>query len=244
MSFELTPTKLIYGGDVLGYHAGRTVLVPRVLPGERVEVEEVRTAKGVIHARPLRILEPSQERIPAPCPYFGRCGGCHYQHLSPQLQSARKREILRETLRRLAGIDWTGEIPLHAGPPWNYRNQAQFKLARQPDGRVDLGFFEAQSHRVISIDACLIISPRLNAVLHELRQPEWTEGLASLREIAAVVDARDEEVMLTLQGERFGAEGASDKNRAVIVTELLELRRSIVFHPLRLGNPRKVVVSV
>ena len=57
MPFELTPTKLIYGGEALGHHAGRTVLVPRVLPGERAEVEEVRTAKGVVHARPLRILQ-------------------------------------------------------------------------------------------------------------------------------------------------------------------------------------------
>jgi 23S rRNA (uracil1939-C5)-methyltransferase len=53
----------------------------------------------------------------------------------------------------------------------------------------------------------LIVSPRLNAVLAELRQPEWAEGLGSLREIDLVADERDEEVMLTLQGESFGAEG-------------------------------------
>jgi 23S rRNA (uracil1939-C5)-methyltransferase len=207
MVFELTPTKLVYGGDALGHHAGRTVLVPRVLPGERVEVEEIRAAKGVVHAQPLRILVAAPQRIPAPCPYFGHCGGCHYQHLSPQLQSAGKLEILRETLRRLGSVDWTGDIPVHAGPPWNYRNQAQFKVAREAGGRVELGFFEAQSHRVFPVDACLIVSPRLNAVLAELRRPEWAEGLGSLREIDVMADERDDEVMLTLQGEAFGAEG-------------------------------------
>jgi 23S rRNA (uracil1939-C5)-methyltransferase len=199
MSFELTPTKLVYGGDALGHHAGRTVLVPRVLPGERAEVEEVRTAKGVTHARPLRILQASPQRVDPPCPYFGRCGGCHYQHLEPELQSASKQEILRETLRRLGGIDWKGDIPLRSGPPWNYRNQAQFKVAQYPGGRVELGFFEAQSHRVFPVDACLIVSPRLNAVLGELRRPEWAAGLASLREIDVVADDRDEGVMITLQ---------------------------------------------
>ena len=74
--FEFSPVKLIYGGEALGFHAGRTVLAPRVLPGERTEVEEIRRQKGVIHARPLRILEPSRERIEPLCPYFGRCGGC------------------------------------------------------------------------------------------------------------------------------------------------------------------------
>ena len=207
MSFEFSPTKLIYGGDALGHHAGRTVLVPRVLPGERAEVEEVRTAKGVVHARPLRILQAAPERIDPPCPYFGRCGGCHYQHLSPQLESTCKRDILLETLRRLGRIDWKGEIPVHAGPPWNYRNQAQFKIARQPDGGVELGFFEAQSHRVFPVDNCLILSPRLNAVLGELRRPEWARGLAHFRQIELFADERDEQVMLTLEGEDASAEG-------------------------------------
>ena len=207
MPFELTPSKLIYGGEALGHHAGRTVLVPRVLPGERAEVEEVRTAKGVVHARPLRILQAAPERIDPPCPYFGRCGGCHYQHLSPELQFTTKREILLETLRRLGGIDWKGEIPLHAGLAWNYRNQAQFKIRRQTDGRVALGFFEPQSHRVLPIECCLILSPCLNSVLAELRRPEWAQGLADFREIELFADQRDEEVMLTLRGEAASVEG-------------------------------------
>jgi len=212
MSFELTPTKLVYGGDALGHHAGRAVLLPRVLPGERVEVEEVRNSKGVIHARPLRVLQAAPQRIAPPCPYFGRCGGCHYQHFSPELQAASKREILRETLRRVGNIDWTGEIPLRAGPAWNYRNQAQFKVARQASGPLELGFFKAQSHRVVPVDACLIISPRLNAALEALRRPEWAEALADLREIDVVVDERDENLMLTLQGEGFGSEGQALAN--------------------------------
>ena len=62
-----------------------------------------------------------------------------------------------------------------------------------------MGFFEAQSHRVYPVDACLIVSPRLNAVLEELRRPEWVAGLEGLREIDVVADDRDEEVMITLQ---------------------------------------------
>ena len=207
MSFEFSPIKLIYGGDALGHHAGRTVLVPRVLPEERVEVEEVRTAKGVVHARPLRILQAAPQRIDPPCPYFGRCGGCHYQHLSPELQSASKREILRETLRRLGGIDWKEEIRLHAGPAWSYRNQAQFKIGRQPDGRVALGFFEPQSHRVLDIESCLILSPRLNSALAELRRPEWARGLADFQEIELFADQRDAELMLTLRCDAPRLEG-------------------------------------
>ena len=199
MPFELSPIKLVYGGDALGHYAGRTVLAPRVIPGERVEVEEVRTAKGVVHARPLRILEPSPERIEPPCPYFGRCGGCQYQHFNPERQAAAKREILRETLRRLGTIHWEAEIPLHAGPSWNYRNQAQLKVIQGADGRAEVGFFEGESHRVFPVDTCLTISPRLNSTLSELRGAAWASRLAACQEIELLADDQDEKVMVVLR---------------------------------------------
>lgn len=198
--FEFSPVKLVYGGEALGYHAGRTVLAPRVLPGERAEVEEIRTRKGVVQARPLRILKASRERVEALCPHFGRCGGCHFQHLPPESQTAIKRDILRETLRRLGRVNWEAEIPVHSGPAWNYRNQAQLKVGRAQDGNLALGFFEAESNRLIPIEACPILSPRLNALLRELRSQAWAEPLTNCREVEVLADDRDENVMLTLRG--------------------------------------------
>jgi len=197
--FEFSPQKLVYGGEALGYHDGRTVLAPRALLGERLEVEELRVAKGVVHARPLRVLAAAPERVDPPCPYFGRCGGCHYQHLRAELQPAAKREILRETLRRIGKLSWEAEIPVHAAQPWGYRNQAQLKVATQLDGGVAIGFFQAGSHRLFPVDACLILSPRLNAVLAELRRPGILPRLAPAHEIELLADDRDEQVMVTLR---------------------------------------------
>ena len=181
MPFKFTPHKLVYGGDALGHHEGRPVLVPHALPGELLEVEPVRTAKGVVHARLLRVLTPSAQRVDAPCPYYGGCGGCQYQHLGAAQQASAKQEILRETLRRLGKINWSGEISVHAAQPWNYRNQAQLKVAREASGSVKLGFFKAESHRLFPIDACLILSPRLNEVLKMLREPRsrWPVSVAN-----------------------------------------------------------------
>jgi 23S rRNA (uracil1939-C5)-methyltransferase len=204
--FELIPQKLIYGGEALGHHQGRTVLVPRALPGERLEVEEARTAKGVVHARLLRVLQASPDRVASRCPYFGRCGGCQYQHLAPEHQAATKREILRETLGRIGKITWESEIRVHAAQPWNYRNQAQLKVARQPDGQVVLGFFEAESHRVFPVDVCLILSPRLNTILAQLRSAEWSRLLGKCREVELLADDRDERVAVTLRGRLSPAE--------------------------------------
>ncbi len=205
-SFEFSPVKMVYGGEALGFQAGRTVLTPRVLPGERAEVEEVRRQKGVIHALPLRILEPSPARVEPPCGYFGHCGGCQYQYLAYAAQVEAKTEILRETLRRLGQVKWDGAIPAHSGPAWNYRNQARMKVGRSSEGAPALGFFEAESNRLVPIDACPILSPRLNALLAVLGSEPWINRLAKGREVELLADDRDEKVMLTLYGDQNGEE--------------------------------------
>jgi 23S rRNA (uracil1939-C5)-methyltransferase len=209
MSLEVLPHKLVYGGEALGHAGGRPVLVPRALPGERWEVEPIRTAKGVIHARPLRVLEPAPERIAPPCPYFGSCGGCHYQHLNIQHQLGWKIEILRDTLRRIGKIRWDGEIAVHQGNPWNYRNQAQLKVGLDSAGRVALGFFEAESHRLAPVEQCLILSPLLNSILRRLQQPEWLDRLRGCRQIDLCADDRDEHARATLHGD-FAKEQAEE----------------------------------
>ncbi len=207
MPFEITPQKLVYGGDALGYHQGHVVLLPLALPGERLEVEALHTARGVTHARLLKVLEAAPERIEPACPYFGDCGGCQYQHLSAARQSEWKREILRETLRRIGKIRWPGEIPVHTAQPWSYRNQAHLKVGRGDAGRVEVGFFAAESHRLVAVDLCPILSPRLNAVVGELRAGDWGEALAACREIALLADDRDRNVMAALRGELAPAAG-------------------------------------
>ena len=213
--FEFSPVKLVYGGEALGFPAGRTVLTPLVLPGERAEVEEVRRQKGVIHARPVRILEPSPQRIEPLCPYFGRCGGCQYQHLAYPEQVAAKTEILRETLRRLGQVKWEGPISAHSGPAWNYRNQAQLKIGKSSEGATALGFFEAESNRLVSIDACPILSPRLNALLAVLGGEPWISEIAKARELELLADNLDEKVMLTLAGSWNAEEAGTLANKCL-----------------------------
>src|SRR5580700_5234964 len=79
-NFEVTVEKLIYGGDGLARLDGRVVFAPYVLPGERIRAQAEREKPGLVRARALEVLAPAPERVVAPCPYFARCGGCHYQH--------------------------------------------------------------------------------------------------------------------------------------------------------------------
>lgn len=180
----MTVEKLVYGGDGLARLAGtgpqtRVVLAPYVLPGERVRAEVAQEKPGLIRARTLEVLDPAADRVAPRCPYFGRCGGCHYQHASYETQLAAKRAILGEELRRLGKIEPPAEIQVLAGEPWAYRNRVQLHIEGQ-----SLGYREARSHKLCPITQCPIASPKLNeviAVLSEmLRDRRWPRFLRSL----------------------------------------------------------------
>ncbi len=176
---ELVIEKLVYGGEGLARLDGQVTLVPFVLPGERVEIAATRVKTGLLRGEPLRILEPSPERIVPRCEYFANCGGCHYQHAEYAFQLRQKREIFRETLQRLGGIAFENEIEILAADPWFYRNRIQLHFR---DGRA--GFHKAASHEICSIDHCYISSPFLNDAIVKLqaasKQREWPRFLRSL----------------------------------------------------------------
>jgi 23S rRNA (uracil1939-C5)-methyltransferase len=214
---DITIEKLIYGGDGLAHHEGSTVFVPFVLPAERVSAEPVERKKKFIRARVERIIEPAAGRAVPPCPHFGVCGGCNYQHVSYEAQLQYKTEILRETLRRLGRIDWSGEIAAHASPPWSYRNRAQWKVrslekeqtgsdavataaSGEPQGTsLRIGYFGASSTTLCAIEQCAILSPLLLKTLLAFRGALAAGQFPrNLREIEAFAGADDSKLLITL----------------------------------------------
>ncbi len=176
---EVDVEKLVYGGEGLARLDGQVVLAPFVLPGERVEITTERVKTGLLRGTSRRIVEPSPERTIPRCEYFANCGGCHYQHANYEFQLVQKRDILRETLQRLGGISYEGEIQIISGPPWYYRNRIQLHFSDR-----EAGFHKAASHELCAITHCEISSPLLNEVIAKLqaaaKQPEWPEFLRSL----------------------------------------------------------------
>ena len=172
--------KLVYGGEGLSRTGGEVVLTPFVLAGETVEAQRLDTRKKVQRARLVRVTEASAERIDPPCPVFARCGGCQYQHSTYSAQLRFKREILAETLRRVGKIEYeTDRIAVESGPPYSYRNRAQFHI-----GRGKIGYREMGSHRLVPIEECPVSAPKLNEVIaalnrmvHDRRWPGFVSSL-------------------------------------------------------------------
>jgi 23S rRNA (uracil1939-C5)-methyltransferase len=150
--FEVILDRLAYGGDALGrLPDGRAVFVPFGLAGETVRIRVVEEKRGHVRAELLEILVPAAERIPARCPHFGVCGGCHFQNLAYPEQLKAKQSILEDQLRRIGKIDRPPLRPIVASlQEWNYRNHVQFHLTE--DGR--LGYVGARGESVVPIMEC------------------------------------------------------------------------------------------
>ena len=170
--------KLVYGGDGLARVNGQVLLAPFVLPGETIETIAEPGKGNALRASDLRIINQAAQRITPQCEYFGVCGGCHYQHADYAFQLAQKLEILRETLRRLGGIAFEGDVPTRSSAPWHYRNRIQLHCR---DRRI--GFLHRKSHELCAIDHCPISSPALNEAIKKMhvaiRDPRWPEFLQS-----------------------------------------------------------------
>jgi len=162
---DVTIEKLVYGGDGLARVNGQVVLTPFVLPGERATVETFEQKPGLVRSKLIELHARAAARVDARCPYFGRCGGCHYQHAGYETQLGFKREILAETLRRVGKIEPPEEIRVIAAEPWHYRNRAQFHIQGS-----EIGYREARSNRLCGIEHCPISSPRINQVIGALRK--------------------------------------------------------------------------
>jgi 23S rRNA (uracil1939-C5)-methyltransferase len=160
--YEVTIEKLVYGGDGLGHLPdGRAVFVPRVLPGESISIQVDDSGKRAARGEPLKIVESSGARIAPRCKHFGDCGGCHYQHIPYDKQIELKTEILRDQLRRIAGVDSPPiQASIQSPEPWHYRNHVQFQLT--PSGQ--LGYFRADTaganqREILAIEECHLPFP-------------------------------------------------------------------------------------
>jgi 23S rRNA (uracil1939-C5)-methyltransferase len=200
--FQLSIEKLIYGGEGLAHAQGNTIFVPFVLPGEQVRASVRLRKKKLIHANLLEVEKAAPSRIVPGCPHFRVCGGCHYQHIEIGEQVRLKSEILRETLSRLGGVQWTGAIQEHTGPPYGYRNRAQWAF-RDAMPRA-FGYFLPESAHILPIDQCPVLSPRLAEVFGQLQELARANALPpGILEIEAFANGADEKVALNIALERF-----------------------------------------
>ncbi|WP_311944071.1 TRAM domain-containing protein [Halomonas piscis] len=157
------------GRGVARSAAGKTLFVTQALPGERVEVAVHRTRKRFDEAHVKRRANDSPRRVTPPCAYFGRCGGCDLQHMALDAQREHKVAAVRELCAR-QGLELPADMEMLATRAEDYRRRARLGVNVDGQGRVLVGFRAAGSQRLVDIDRCHVLVPKLAALLAPLRE--------------------------------------------------------------------------
>ena len=167
----------IYTGTVGGYSSeglgivrldGAVVFVPCAVRGETVDLKITKVMKTCAAGEIVKIHNPSPERIAPECPYFGRCGGCDFQHLSYAEELWAKRQRVQDALGRIGGLQLPVEELLGAKNRLHYRNKSQYPVGK--DGSI--GFYRERSHQVVPVRSCLIQTEESDATVNAVR--DWS----------------------------------------------------------------------
>jgi 23S rRNA (uracil1939-C5)-methyltransferase len=169
---ELRIDSLAYGGNGVGRVNGFVVFVRGAVPGDRVRAQVTKVKRGFAEASAAAVLEPSPQRVAAPCPHFGVCGGCRFQDLAYDAQVAAKEQQVRDALARIGRIaDPPVEPIVPSASLYHYRNKLEYSFTAGEDG-VELGFHRAgRWDEVIGIDVCLLTTELGNEVRTAVR--DW-----------------------------------------------------------------------
>jgi len=189
--FELELEKVANGGDMMGRHDGKVVFVPYTIPGERIQAQFTEQNKGYSRAIPLGWLETSPNRVDPPCPHYGSCGGCQWQHISYEAQLAYKQSVVIDQLERIGKIESPPVEPVIASPKqWHYRHHVTFTITQEGD----FAFWSDDSSILVPIDVCLLMNETLLEHYQEVNLLE-EPGIDRVR---FQVGTNPEDIMLVL----------------------------------------------
>jgi 23S rRNA (uracil1939-C5)-methyltransferase/tRNA (uracil-5-)-methyltransferase len=177
--------------------AGWVVMVPFALPGEQVRARVFRNHKNFSEADLVAVLQASPHRIPAPCPLFGRCGGCQYQQLAYAEQLAWKRRQVAELLGHMAGIEFPVEPVIGSPREFGYRSKITPHFAAPRSGVLDaanfpIGFLrQGTRFELVDVPRCEIATDAINELLPEVRARTREQAAAGAYPRGGTVLLRD-----------------------------------------------------
>jgi 23S rRNA (uracil1939-C5)-methyltransferase len=198
---------LAYGGDAIArLEDGRTAFVTGGCPGDVVAAEIVEERDRFVRARVSEVLTASPDRVVPPCPYFGVCGGCSWQHVSQRAQLEAKRRAVVDALTRIGHVPDADALVAEtvASPSaYGYRNKIELVVDKST-GRPRLGFHRAGSTEVVEIDECLLLPKNQcrapKALGGALRYASGAQDLGLTR-VAVRVGTHTKDVEVALWGE-------------------------------------------
>ncbi|MDJ0729669.1 MAG: 23S rRNA (uracil(1939)-C(5))-methyltransferase RlmD [Crocosphaera sp.] len=204
---ELDIIDLAHSGDGVGKLDGKAIFVPDTVTGDRILTRLTHVKKQYAYGKLQEIISPSPHRIRPNCIVADKCGGCQWQHISPEYQLKAKENQVIQALKRIAGFENPPVLPILSSPEiFGYRNKATYPLRRSSTGTVQAGYYQRNTHQIINLNQCPIQDPRLNPILAEIKKDIQAQGWSiynektdkgKLRHIGLRIGKTTGEILLT-----------------------------------------------
>jgi tRNA/tmRNA/rRNA uracil-C5-methylase (TrmA/RlmC/RlmD family) len=151
--------KVAHGGHFIARHNGAVIFVRHAIPGEQCTIEIISVGSSFNRADVVSVSQPSEFRVDPPCQYAHRlgCGGCDFQHITPEHQRTLKSDVITEQFSRIAKKEIRVEVEA-VGDPIGWRTRAIARTNR--NGK--LGFYKSRSHSITAVDDCIICLKGMN----------------------------------------------------------------------------------
>lgn len=159
--FELEIVDYGYDGEGVAKKDGKVFFVPKTIVGEKVVAGVIKENSKFCHCKVLNLVEETQEREIAPCPYFDKCGGCNFQHISYEKEVEIKKSRL---LKEFAKISEIKDVEIVSGKNmYGYRNKIRFKVLNKR-----LGFYEEKTNNFLEIKKCMLVCEKMNSMIEKI----------------------------------------------------------------------------
>ena len=171
LSIDVEAVDLDRDGKGLARWNNWVIVVPDLLPGERATVQLQQRQRSRWLSRRVEQISDSKDRRRPPCILANDCGGCTLQHLADSAQTRWKARQIQQTMQRIGGIDVAPAEPLvDADRCLGYRNRALIPLKRDQNGRLKAGYYRPRSHKIVNLNHCPVLDPRLDALVEPLKR--------------------------------------------------------------------------
>lgn len=181
----------------LGLGVGRVdgwvIMVPYVIPGERVRVRIFRNHQNYSDADLVEILEPSPDRVDARCGLFQECGGCQYQHIGYPRQLSEKTAHVQELMEKIGELEHPVEMAYGSPAVYNYRSKITPHYNRPgKDGSQPIGFLRyGRRNQIVDVEQCPIATEAINEALPAAREEARLAGGKKRRQRGGTLLMRD-----------------------------------------------------
>lgn len=194
-----------HNGEGVGRINGKVVFVPGAIPGEEITCKLLHESRSLMRAALIDVIAASPYRVEPGCPYYGRCGGCSYQHMSYEKELACKGQVVEQQLRRIGGQQCEVQPVIGMDDPWSYRNKVEWQLFVNESGGASLGYINVEQGGPVPINACRLLKPSINELSMALHRQAGILYMAGVQRIGIRWSDTEHSLMLNLFSDNTAA---------------------------------------